>query len=110
MLYLYGENEETLNDNVLQIQNELCVLNRTIPETAAGKKLRSDLVQLLEKLKEEANSEQTAAALSASIEKQIAELHISLPGKIYLNFLVSRLELFSHLWLILPLAGLKSPM
>ena len=66
-------------------------------------------MQLLEKLKEEANSEQ-AAALSASIEKQIAELHISFSRKIYLNFLVSRLELFSHLWLILPLAGLKSPM
>ena len=32
-------------------------------------------MQLLEKLKEEANSEQ-AVALSASIEKQIAELHI----------------------------------
>ena len=89
----YGENEEILNDNVLQIQNELVVLNRTIPETAAGKKLRFALVQLLEKLKEEANSEQ-AAALSASIEKQIAELHIYLPRKIYLKFSVSRLKLF----------------
>ena len=69
----YGENEGILNDNVLQIQNKLAVLNRTIPETPAGNKLRSDLVQLLEKLKE-ANSEQ-AAALSASIEKQIAEMH-----------------------------------
>ena len=50
-------------------------------------------MQLLEKLKEEANSEQ-AAALSASIEKQIAGLHISFSRKIYLKFSVSRLELF----------------
>ena len=34
----YGENEGILNDNVLQIQNKLVVLNRTIPETVAGKK------------------------------------------------------------------------
>ena len=82
----YGENE----DNFLRIQNELVVLNRTIPETAAGKKLRHTLMQQLEKLKEEANSEQMAA-LSASIEKQIAELHISLPRKIYSK--IFRLEL-----------------
>ena len=91
----YGENEEILNDNLLRIQNELVVLNRTISETAAGKKLRFALVQLLEKLKEDANSEQ-AAALSASIEKQIAELHISLPGKIYLKFSVSRLKFMAN--------------
>ena len=82
----YGENEEILNDNVLRIQNEFVVLNRTIPETAAGKKLRFRvaLVQLLEKLKKESNSEQMAA-LSASIEKQIAELHISFSRKIHLQ-------------------------
>ena len=74
-------------DNVLRIQNELVELNLTIPETAAGKKLRCTLVQQLEKLKEEANSEQVAA-LSAGIEKQIAELHISLPRKIYTKFFV----------------------
>ena len=84
-----------MNDNVLRIQNEFVVLNRTIPETAAGKKLRSDLVQILEKLKEEANSEQ-AAALSASIEKQIAELHISHPRKIYLKFSVSRFAFMAN--------------
>jgi hypothetical protein len=35
-----------------------------------------------------------AAALSASIEKQIAELRISLPRKLYLLLFVSRLENF----------------
>ena len=39
----FDRNEEILNDNVLQIQNELVVFDRKIPETAAGKKLRYTL-------------------------------------------------------------------
>ena len=79
------------DDNVLQIQNEIVDLERRIPETAAGKELRYTLKQLLEKQKEEENSEEVAA-LSASLKKQIDELHISLPRKVYLKFFVSRLE------------------
>ena len=88
----FGENEEILNDSVPRIQNELVDLERRIPETEAGKKLRYTLDQLREIQKDEANSEK-AAALAASITKQIAELRISLPRKIYLTFFVSRLEI-----------------
>ena len=88
----FGENEEILNDSVPRIQNELVDLERRIPETEAGKKLRYTLDQLREIQKDEANSEK-AAALAASITKQIAELRISLPRKIYLAFFVSRLKI-----------------
>jgi hypothetical protein len=103
----FDGNEEIMNDNVLRIQSELVDLERRIPETAAGKELLYTLEQLREILKEEANSEK-AASLSASIEKQIAELQISLPRKIYLKLFVSYLELLCILWLILRLAGGKS--
>jgi len=73
------------DDNVLQIQNEIVDLERRIPETAAGKELRYTLQQILEMQKKEGNSED-AAALSASLKKQIDELHISLPRKLYLKF------------------------
>ena len=88
----FDENKEILNDNVLRIQNELVELERRIPETAAGKELRYTLEQLLEMQKEGANSEK-AAALLVSIKKQISELHISLPRKLYLKFFVSPLEI-----------------
>ena len=88
----FGENEEILRDNVLRIQNELVEFDRNIPETAAGKELRYTLKQLRELQKEEGNSEK-ATALSASVEKQIAELRISLPRKLYLKFFVSHLEI-----------------
>ena len=88
----FDGNEEILDDSVLRIQDELVELERRIPETAAGKKLRYTLEQLREIQKNEANSE-TAAALAASITKQIAELRISLPRKIYLAFFVSRLKI-----------------
>ena len=84
-----GENEEILNDNVLRIQNELVELQRRIPETAAGKELLYTLKQHREMLKEKANFEK-AALLLATIEKQIAELHIPLPRKLYLKIFVSR--------------------
>ena len=79
-------------DNVLRIQNELVELERRIPETDAGKELRYTLQQLLEMQKEGANSE-TVAPLLESIKKQIAELRISLPRKIYLKVFVSRLKI-----------------
>ena len=79
-------------DIVLRIQKELVELERRIPETAAGKELRYTLEQLLEMQKEGANSEK-AAALLVSIKKQISELHISLPRKLYLKFFVSPLEI-----------------
>ena len=79
-------------DNVLRIQNELVELERRIPETDAGKELRYTLQQLLEMQKEGANSE-TVAPLLESIKKQIAELRISLPRKIYLKVFVSCLEI-----------------
>jgi hypothetical protein len=89
----FGADEEILSDNiVLRIQDELVELERRIPETAAGKKLRYSLEQLLEIQKNEANSE-NAVALSVSIEKQISELRISLPRKLYLMLFVSRLEI-----------------
>ena len=103
----FNDYEEISNENVLRIQNELVVLDRKIPETAAGKELRYTLEQLLEMQKEEANSEK-AAALSASLKRQIDELHISLPRKLYLKFFVSRLDFFfisSHL---LRLVGSRS--
>ena len=78
-------------DNVLQIQTELVELNRTIPETAAGKELRYVLEQLLENQKD--LGEVSSAAFKLSLERQIAELQISLPRKIYLNLFVSRLDL-----------------
>jgi hypothetical protein len=87
----FGENGEVLNDNVLQIQNEIVDLERRIPETAAGKELRYTLKQLLE-IQKEGNSEM-ASSLSASLKKQIDELHISLPRKLYLKIFVSRLEI-----------------
>ena len=79
-------------DNVLRIQNELVELERRIPETDAGKELRYTLQQLLEMQKEGANPE-TVAPLLESLKKQITELRISLPRKIYLTFFVSRLEI-----------------
>ena len=91
----FGGNEVILNDNVLRIQRELVELDRRIPETEAGKALRYTLKQLLEMQKKEANSEKEAAIL-ASVKKQIAELHISLPRKLYLKFFVSRLENFHN--------------
>ena len=84
----FGGNEESLN-NVLLIQNEIVDLERRIPETAEGKELRHTLKQLLEIRKKEDNPEK-AAALLASLKKQIAELHISIPRKLHLNFFVSR--------------------
>jgi hypothetical protein len=87
----FDGNGEILDDNVLQIQDELVELERRIPETAAGKELRYTLEQLRE-MHEGANSEK-AASLKARMEKQIAELHISLPRKLYLKFFVSRLEI-----------------
>jgi hypothetical protein len=90
----FGTDEVILSDNiVLRIQDELVELERRIPETAAGKKLRYSLKQLLDMQKDETDREK-AAALSASIEKQIAELRISLPRKLYLLLFVSRLENF----------------
>ena len=86
----FGENEEILNDNVLQIQNELVVLNRTIPETEAGKVLLYALEKLLQLQKAEGVKD---TAILSSIEKQIAELRVSVPRKIYLNLFVSRLDL-----------------
>jgi len=80
----FGGNQEILGVNVLQIQSELVELERKIPETAAGKELRYTLKQLLEMQKEEANSEKVAPLL-ASLKKQIDELHISLPRKLYLK-------------------------
>ena len=93
----FGENGEILNDNVLQIQNEIVDLERRIPETAAGKELRYTLKQLLEIQKKEGHSEM-ASVLSASLKKQIDELHISLPRKLYLKFVVSRLEIL-HIYI-----------
>ena len=79
-------------DNVLQIQTELVELNRTIPETAAGKRLRYMLEQLLE-MQKDSGGVYSAAFSESSLERQIAELQISLPRKIYLNLFVSRLDL-----------------
>jgi hypothetical protein len=88
----FGTDGEILSDNiVLRVQDELVELGRRIPETAAGQKLRYSLEQLREMQKDEANSEK-AAALSASIKKQIAELRIPLSRKVVL-FFVSRLEI-----------------
>jgi hypothetical protein len=84
---------EILSDNiVLKIQDELVELERRILETAAGqkKKLRYSLEQLRQ-MQSDDNSEK-AAALSASIKKQIAELRIPLSRKVVL-FFVSRLEI-----------------
>ena len=103
----FHDNEEISNENVLRIQNELVVLDRKIPETAAGKELRYTLEQLLEMQKEEANTEK-AAALSASLKRQIDELHISLPRKLYLNFFVSGLILIFFPSHLLRLAGSRS--
>ena len=89
----FGKNEELLSDNiVLRIQDELVELERRIPETKAGKKLRYTLEQLREMQKAEANSEKTAALL-ASVEKQIAALRITFPRKLYLMLFVSRLKI-----------------
>ena len=77
-------------DIVLRIQDELVESDRRIPETAAGKKLRYTLEQL-RGIEDDANSEK-AMALRASLEKQIAELRISLPRRLYLSFFVSGLE------------------
>ena len=79
-------------DNVLRIQNELVELERRIPETDAGKELRYTLQQLLEMQKEGANPE-TVAPLLANLKKQITELRLSLPRKIYLKVFVSCLEI-----------------
>jgi len=81
----FGGNEEVLNDNVLRIQDELVELERRIPETEAGKKLRYTLEQARQMQKDEADSEK-AAALSASIEKQIVELSIPFSRKFFLFF------------------------
>ena len=78
-------------DNVLRIQKELVELERRIPETDAGKELHYTLKQLLEMQKEGINPE-TAAPLLESLKKQIAELHISLPRRLYLKFFVGRLK------------------
>ena len=92
------------DDNVLRIQNELVELERRIPETDAGKELRYTLKQLLEMQKEGVNPE-TAAPLLKSLKKQVAELRISLPRKLYLKFFVShgRLENLQVFLLILSL-------
>ena len=88
----FGPNEEILSDNiVLRIQDELVELERRIPETAAGQKLRYSLEQLRQMQKDEANSER-AAALSKSIEKQIAKLRIP-PSRRVAMFFVSRLQI-----------------
>jgi hypothetical protein len=66
----FTDNGEILSDNiVLRIQDELVELERRIPETAAGQKLRYTLDQLRE-IQKEANSKKTTA-LSSSIKKQI---------------------------------------
>ena len=86
---ILGQLKSREEDNVLQIQTELVELERRIPETAAGKKMRYMLEQLHEIQKERVNSEEAVA----SLEKQIAELQISVPRKIFLNYFVSHLEL-----------------
>ena len=83
------ENGEIKNYIALRIQKELVELDRSMPETAASQKLRSTLKQRLELQKGNGDSE-NAAALSASIEKQIDELHIPLTRKLFLKIFVSR--------------------
>ena len=83
---IFDQLKSAEEDNVLRIQNELVELERRIPETDAGKELRYTLQQLLEMQKEGINPE-TKAPLLASIKKQIAELHMSLPRKFFLNLL-----------------------
>ena len=89
--------DQLKHDNFLRIQNELVELERKIPETDAGKKLRYTLQQLLEMLKEGADP-QTMAPLLTSIKKQIAGQRVvseSLPRKFYLKCFVSTLEILS---------------
>ena len=81
----FDENREILSDSILRIQNELVDLNRNISETAAGKEIRYTLQQLLEMQSKEPNSER-----SANFERQLDELKISLPRKLYLKIFVSR--------------------
>ena len=102
------KNGEIKNDITLRIQNELVNLDRSIAETAAGQELRYMLQQLLvfETHKGNGNFE-NAAALSASIEKQIDELHIPFRRKLILKFFVSCFRDSLDLWLILPWAGVK---
>ena len=99
--------ESAEKDIVLRIQKELVELERRIPETDVGKELRYTLKQLLEMQKEGVNPE-TAAPLVANLEKQIAELHVSLPRKFFLKFFVGRLEIIRFFFgLIASLAGEK---
>jgi len=82
----FGADDDITNDSVLRIQDELVELERRIPETAAGKKLRYSLEQLREMQKDEAVDSEKAAALSASIDRQIAELQIPFSRKVALFF------------------------
>ena len=89
----FDENGVIKNDIALRIQKELVELDRSIPETAAGQKLRSTLKhwQRLELQKGKSNSDNGAALrVSASIKKQLDELHIPLARKLFLKVLVSR--------------------
>ena len=64
----FGKNGEILSDNVLRIQNEFVVLNRNIPDTAAGQRLCYTLDQLLE-IQREPDFEKLTTF--SNIEKQI---------------------------------------
>ena len=103
---ILGRLKSDEDDYVLQIQIELVELELRISETAAGKELRYTLQQLLEMQKEGGNPE-TVAPLSAKLKKQIAELQISLPRKIFLKFFVSRLGNLQVFLPIFSLAGDK---
>ena len=77
------------NEDALRIQKEIVDLDRTIPETEAGKKMLYTLEQVL-KMQREAGSEKEAEH-SASLEEQINELRIPLSRRLYLMIFVSRL-------------------
>ena len=87
----------------MRIPNEPVVLNRAIPETAAGKELRYTPEQLLEMQKEGVNFEKVAP-LSESIEKQIKKdrkmtnlKNLNLPVMILFSFLSLHLQYFGPL-------------
>ena len=84
----FDENGKIKNDIALLIQKEIVEHGRSIPETAAGQKLRYTLKQRLE-LQKGNGIFVNAAALPASIEKQIDALHIPFTRKLFLSFLKS---------------------
>ena len=87
--FKFDENGEIKNEIALRIQKELVEQGRSIPETEAGQKLLSTLKKRLELQKGKSNSE-NAAALSASIEKQIDDLHIPFMRRLFSKLFVSR--------------------